>query len=84
MIRLQFFASLRERLALSQQELALPENASNVAELVEYLVANGSEAMSLLNDEQQVLVAVNQVVVDRTTAISDNDEIAFFPPMTGG
>lgn len=84
MIKLHYFASLKERLGVSQQEIELPKEVTDVRGLVHHLITTGSATMSLLADEQQVLVAVNQEIVSRKAAIADNDEIAFFPPMTGG
>jgi len=84
MLTLSFFASIREAAGRSQNEMELPEAITNVRELVDYLISRESEALSLLGDEAQVLIAVNQTVVDRSYPLNGNEEVAFFPPMTGG
>ena len=84
MLTLSFFASIREAAGRSQNEIELPETITNVRELVDYLISRESDALSLLADEGQVLVAVNQTVVDRSYPLNGNEEVAFFPPMTGG
>ena len=84
MLTLSFFASIREAAGRSQNEMELPEAITNVRELVDYLISRESEALSLLGDEAQVLIAVIQTVVDRSYPLNGNEEVAFFPPMTGG
>lgn len=81
MITLRFFARIREQLGTG--ELPWPAAAS-VAELVAELARErGAEwADALL--APQVIVAINQRVVDRDADIADGDEVAFFPPVTGG
>ena len=82
MIRVLLFASLREHLAEDQLELAA-ENAGSVADIRHHLQGRGGDWACLLADEA-VMVAVNQTMARDTTAVSDGDEVAFFPPVTGG
>lgn len=84
MITLHYFASVRESTGRHQDQLELPGNVGNVRELVDYLVASDTDALSILRDDSQVLVAVDQTVVDRSFPLTGNEEVAFFPPMTGG
>lgn len=84
MLTIHYFASIREALDKSQEHLELPQSVSSVGELVSYLAASDERLQTVLNGERRVLVAVNQTVVGFEHALSANDEIAFFPPMTGG
>jgi molybdopterin synthase sulfur carrier subunit len=84
MLTLTYFASIRESIGRSQNEIELPDSVANVRELIGYLIKEEPDALSLLSDEEQVLIAVNQTVVDRNYPLSGNEEVAFFPPMTGG
>ncbi len=84
MLNIQYFASLREALGRSSEVLALPADVSTVAALAAYLATNRGEAWAILQDTTQVLVAVNQTIVDRDHALTGTEEVAFFPPMTGG
>lgn len=81
MIHIKFFASLRERLGLSFINLNYAEQQT-VADLMDELIVSGNQW--LLLKEQDVLVAVNQTLCGKETNINDGDEIAFFPPVTGG
>lgn len=83
MLRVLFFASIRER--LGRRELALPFDAacSSVAGLVARLESELPGCAKLLLAEK-TLVAVNRDVVTREQALRDGDEVAFYPPVTGG
>lgn len=84
MLNIQYFASLREALGRSSETLALPADVSSVATLVVHLATSRGEPWDILLDVTQVLVAVNQAIVDRSYPLTGAEEIAFFPPMTGG
>jgi sulfur-carrier protein len=83
MLTIQYFASIREALGQSSEQLSLPEGVSTVAELTQYLALRGQHWM-MLDDNTQVLIAVNQRVADRSAILHGDEEVAFFPPMTGG
>ena len=84
MLKIHYFASLREQMGRECDDLVLPNNVSNVAELIDSLKRSDSEFKDLFNSAPKILVAVNQVVVSRDCQLTQDDEIAFFPPMTGG
>ncbi len=82
MIKILFFAQLREMLELESLDVDLPE-AINVAQLKKQLADKGGR-WQLMFAEQEVLVAVNQVIRDDEYVLKAGDEVAFFPPVTGG
>lgn len=79
-----YFARLRESLGLAREEIALPTNVSNVGQLLDFLRARGALWQDLLNDAKTVRVAVNQDLAANDTPIKEGDEVALFPPVTGG
>lgn len=82
MIRILFFASLRER--LNTDRLDLPaESVASVADVRQALRQRGENWASLLDDDA-TLVAVNQSMAREHSPVVDGDEVAFFPPVTGG
>ena len=83
MFTVVYFASLRERLGVNKQQLELP-SVKTVNELVDYLVAEGGDNWQQALKESQVMVAVNQEMCELEQPIVAGDEIAFFPPVTGG
>jgi molybdopterin synthase sulfur carrier subunit len=83
MIQLRYFASLRERLDIGDEAITLPDEIDTVAGLQRWLQERGEPWSGALADER-LLVAVNQKITQRSASIQDGDEIAWFPPVTGG
>ena len=84
MLKIHYFAHLREQLGRECDDLVLPDGIVNVAELIEFLQLKDPIINEIFESTPKILVAINQVVVSRDSKITQNDEIAFFPPMTGG
>ena len=82
-ITVKFFSLISEAVETEQLSLELDANTSNVAGLKEVLGARGEAWVEALS-HPNLIQAVNQRVVFEEEAINDGDEIAFFPPMTGG
>ncbi|MDO8788125.1 MAG: molybdopterin converting factor subunit 1 [Sulfuritalea sp.] len=83
MVKILFFAGLREALGTGSESLALPAGIGTVGSLRDHLAARG-EAWSALATTKNLRAAVNQQMVGPDAAIKAGDEIAFFPPVTGG
>ena len=82
MVKVLFFAQLRERLECG--ELNYDLNATVTLEwLREQLAAQGDTWQECLQ-QGKLLMAVNQNLVDGNAQVNDGDEVAFFPPVTGG
>lgn len=84
MLKVLYFARLREALGTSAEEIALPEGVSNVAGLMIWLAGRGGVWHQEFAGCRLVRAAVNQELVQDTAMIKPGDEIAFFPPVTGG
>lgn len=83
MIRVLYFARFREKLGCEGESLPLPSPAT-VQGLLDALVARGGAWAGQLGCERGVLVAVNQAMAGRDAPLADGDEVAVFPPVTGG
>jgi len=83
-VRLLYFAWLRARIGQAEEELPLPTEVRDVAGLLEWLRRRGGGYAEALRDLSVVRVAVNQDYVGRDHPIRDGDEVALFPPVTGG
>ncbi|KQV48911.1 molybdopterin synthase sulfur carrier subunit [Pelomonas sp. Root1217] len=81
-VKLRFFASLREKLG-EGEALILPDGSS-VAAAREALRARGGIHAEALASGRAVRAALNQKMCVESAALSDGDELAFFPPVTGG
>jgi len=82
-MKVLFFGSLREQLGTGELNAALPDGVKTIGQLLHNLQAQGDE-WKLALGTGNVLFAVNQDMVDADTTISDSDEVALFPPVTGG
>ncbi len=83
-MRILYFAWLRARIGHAEEELALPDGVRDVAALLQWLQRRGGRYAEALRDLSVVRVAVNQDYVTSDHPIRDGDEIALFPPVTGG
>ena len=84
MVNLLYFARLREALGRDKESLALPAGVRTVSALTDLLRGRGAAWESELAPAKPVRVAVNQEMATSDTPIADGDEVAFFPPVTGG
>ena len=83
-LELRFFASLREALGISQESIVVPDSIKTIADLRAHLVQRGNPWSEVLAQGKVLRCALNQVMVDASTPLQENAEVAFFPPVTGG
>ena len=83
-MELLYFARIREDIGQSSETISLPDTISDVRDLIDHLRERGENYQAAFKNEAIIRVAVNQTYVDFDHPLQDNDEIAFFPPMTGG
>ena len=83
-VKILFFAGLREQLGTPGEEIDLPAGVATVAGLRSFLFEKGSTWKEALSEKKLIRIAVNQDMVDAGAAIKAGDEVAFFPPVTGG
>ena len=83
-VKLLFFAGLREQLGTSGEELELPSGVTTVAGLRTHLMERGGAWQSVLAAKRLVRIAVNQDMAPAVAVLKPGDEVAFFPPVTGG
>ncbi len=81
---LLYFAWLRQKIGKSEERLALPAGVATVADLIAHLKMQGANYADAFVDETRIRVAVNQKHSRFDALVAANDEIAFFPPVTGG
>jgi sulfur-carrier protein len=83
-VRVLYFAWLRARIGCAEEELPLPDGVRDVAGLLEWLRARGPRYAEALCDLSVVRVAVNHDYVGPEHPLREGDEVAIFPPVTGG
>jgi molybdopterin synthase sulfur carrier subunit len=82
-VKVLYFAGLREALGSSGEDMALPAGVATAGALRDHLAARGG-AWAALAQAKNLRCAVNQRMVGFDAAVADGDEVAFFPPVTGG
>ena len=84
MMKLLYFAWLRTKIGCGEEEIELPGDVTNVEELLHWLRGRGRGYADALTRLDVVRGAVNQEFAAMDTAVGPDDEVALFPPVTGG
>ena len=84
MVTVLYFARLREALGKSSERVALPAHVCDVESLRAYLVSRGGIWEQEFAPSRPIRASVNQAMAIGDVPVSDGDEVAFFPPVTGG
>jgi sulfur-carrier protein len=79
-----YFAWVRERIGMAEEEIAPPQNVATVADLMAWLSAKGDNYAAAFAERRTLRAALDHTHVKHDALIQNAREIAFFPPMTGG
>jgi molybdopterin synthase sulfur carrier subunit len=82
-IKVLYFAALREALGSPGETIELPESVTTLASLRALIASRGGD-WDKLAQMKNLRAAVNQRMAEPDAAVADGDEVAFFPPVTGG
>ncbi len=83
-MRILYFAWVRERAGTAEETVAPPATVATVALLADWLASRSPGHAAAFADRKRLRVAINQEQARFDDPIGPNDEVAFFPPMTGG
>lgn len=83
-MNIKYFASLREKIGQDEETIELPDSIKTVEQLILYLRQRGEPYLNAFTEDQMILVAINMTHSDLKSMVSNQDEVAFFPPVTGG
>lgn len=84
MIKVLFFARVKEQLDCTDMELPWSEKLADLDALQQQLCAQGGALWREVLGQENLVRAVNQVIVNGNVTLENGDEVAFFPPVTGG
>lgn len=84
MLEVLFFARLREQLGVDRLQVPFSERVATLAALQDYLISEHGPDWAQALQAENVLRAVNQDMAELDVVLSAGDEVAFFPPVTGG
>ncbi|MAZ01827.1 MAG: molybdopterin converting factor subunit 1 [Sneathiella sp.] len=83
-MKILYFAWLKTKLQMTEETLPWSEERPDTDSLVRWMKSRGPAFAEVFSDLEVVRIAVNQEYIVGNTALNENDEIAFFPPVTGG
>ena len=83
-MRILYFAWVRQKVGIAEEALSPPAEVRDVAGLMHWLAARSPRHAEAFAQPRQIRAAVNQEFAQPESLVAANDEIAFFPPMTGG
>jgi len=83
-VTLLYFAWVRQKIGKSEEIVALPVGVKTIGDLVAWLAGRGAGYAEVFSDTKRLRAALNQEHVGFDAKLSADDEIAFFPPVTGG
>lgn len=83
-MNIKYFSWIRETVGKAEENLAKPDIVATVSDLLDHLCTISDSHAEALKERVFIKVAVNHAHADHSTTITDADEIAIFPPVTGG
>lgn len=83
-MKLLYFAWVRERIGLTEEDVVVPDAVATVGDLVAWLATRGPEYEYALAEPSVIRIAVDRVHAGRDEPVAGAREVALFPPMTGG
>ena len=83
-IEILYFARIRELLGLTNEQVQLPGESWDIDSLIDHLCHNRDSQWSDVLRQENLLIAVNQAIVKGSHGLCSGDEVAFFPPVSGG
>jgi molybdopterin synthase sulfur carrier subunit len=83
-VKVLYFAWLRQKIGRGEEAVDLPAGVTTVGGLAAWLAARGGGYAEAFSDMKRVRAAVNQEHSDLQASVKAGDEVAFFPPVTGG
>ena len=83
-MHIKYFSWVKDQIGIESENITINEKINSVNELIIFLKKKNEKYSKAFEDLSVIRCAVNMEVVNLDNKINDNDEIAFFPPMTGG
>lgn len=84
MIKVLFFARIREQLGTATLDIDLTKEIKSISQLIDNIANKKGRDWKEILTQDNIVTAVNQIVVDGDVELNDGDELAFYPPVTGG
>ena len=83
-MKILYFSWIKDGIGKSQDDITLSENIKTISDLINFLISINDDYKKIFSDLSSIRFSKNMNLVDINENIKNEDEIAFFPPMTGG
>ena len=83
-MKILYFSWIKDGIGKSQEDIILNESIKNISDLINFLITINDDYKKIFSDLSSIRFSKNMNIVDINENIKNEDEIAFFPPMTGG
>ncbi len=83
-MKLLYFASLRQKIGLPEEDVDVPASVRNVADLIDWLITRGPGYEAAFENRKLIRAAIDQEHAKLDAPLGTPHEVAFFPPVTGG
>ena len=83
-MKILYFSWIKDKIGKSHEDIQIKDNIKTIDDLVKLLKDSGKSYEEVFKDTSSIKVSVNMETADFKDQINNNDEVAFFPPMTGG
>ena len=81
---IKYFSWIKEHMGKSEEQIVLPSHITDINQLINYLNEIDEKYKLIYEKKELIKIAVNKTYSSFDTNINDGDEVAFFPPVTGG
>tara|TARA_B100001027_G_scaffold92700_1_gene63597 strand:- start:277 stop:558 length:282 start_codon:yes stop_codon:yes gene_type:complete len=81
---IKYFSWVKDIVGKSEEIISISSNIDTPEKLIDYLIKKDEKYKKAFNKRNTIKVAQNKIYISKSTKIKNDDEIAFFPPVTGG
>ena len=83
-MKILYFSWIKDKIGKTHEDIQIKDNIKTIDDLIAYLKKNNESYEEVFKDTSSIKVSINMETANFKDQISNNDEVAFFPPMTGG
>ena len=83
-MKILYFSWIKDKIGKTHEDIDIRDNIKTIEELIAFLKKSNESYEEVFKDTSSIKVSINMETADFKDQINNNDEVAFFPPMTGG
>ena len=83
-MKILYFSWIKDKIGKTHEDIQIKDNIKTIDDLIAYLKKSNESYEKVFKDTSSIKVSINMETANFKDQINNNDEVAFFPPMTGG